>query len=155
MPRAISPNRVRYIKLGEGGRWEKECVDRGIIRIGFGSADATRFALCRSNNLVFSTSGWRRVGAVGGPQKTLDLDLMLPSTGERAFVQIKSRTTSAQLADYVERLDELGPYDRMFYVFHTGEARTQDERVTVVGPEQLSELVMDAGLASWLIRKVS
>ena len=26
--------RVRYIKLGEGGRWEKECLDKGIIRFG-------------------------------------------------------------------------------------------------------------------------
>jgi hypothetical protein len=31
-----------------------------------------------------------------------------------------------------------------------------DERVTVIGPEQLAELViMDAGLTSWLVRKVS
>jgi hypothetical protein len=40
-------------------------------------------------DLVFSTSGWRRQGVVGKTQKTLDLDLILPSTGERAFVQVK------------------------------------------------------------------
>ncbi len=33
-------------------------------------------------DLVFTTSGWQRVGSVGGTQKTLDLDLTLPSTGE-------------------------------------------------------------------------
>ena len=54
--------------------------------------------------LVFSTSGWRRQGAVGKTQEFLDLDLTLPSTGERACVQIKSETTSAQLAEYVENL---------------------------------------------------
>lgn len=59
-------------------------------------------------DLVFSTSGWRRLGVVGKTQKTLDLDLLLPSTGERAFVQVKSQTTSAELADYVGKLDELG-----------------------------------------------
>ena len=32
-------------------------------------------------DLVFTTSGWRRVGVVGKTQKTLDLDLVLPSTG--------------------------------------------------------------------------
>ena len=52
-------------------------------------------------DLVFTTSGWRRVGVVGKTQKTLDLDLVLPSTGERAFVQVKSQTTTAELADYV------------------------------------------------------
>jgi hypothetical protein len=106
-------------------------------------------------DLVFTSSGWRRLGVVGKTQKTLDLDLTLPSTGERAFVQIKSKTSSAELAEYVARLEEQGPYDRLFFVFHSGEAETDDERVTVVGPEKLGELVLDAGLMSWLIRKVS
>lgn len=106
-------------------------------------------------DLVFSTSGWRRQGIVGKAQKTLDLDLTLPSTGERAFVQVKSKTTSAELAEYVGKLDELGPYDRMFYVYHSGEANTDDDRVTVIGPEHLSELVLEAGLTGWLLRKVS
>ena len=300
----ISPNRVRYIKLGEGGRWERACVEDSTIRIGFGTEQAERFALCQAGrwddlaasfiaegrskgtatrftnemrlffeddgstlwitfigerlywgfvepsrperhtdldgvfrsvrggwrwtdlhgepltkdrlsgaltklaayrgttcdvdkadyvirringqnipeveralaasgemkaaalglmrhlephdfellvDLVFTTSGWRRVGVVGGTQKTLDLDLVLPSTGERAFVQVKSHTTSAELAEYVTRLED----HRMFYVFHSGEAVTDDRRVTVIGPEQLADLVMEAGLVSWLIRKVS
>lgn len=49
-------------------------------------------------DLVFTNSGWRRVGVLGKTQATLDLDLILPSTGERAFVQVKSRTTSKQLS---------------------------------------------------------
>lgn len=304
----IRPARVRYIKLGEGGKWEKECLKKGIIRFGFGSSNAERFPLCRARqwgeltksfvaqgktkgtatrftnetriffeddgatlwitfmgerlcwgtlepspaerhadghgvwrtvvggwrwsdlkgeqltkdrlsgaltklaayrgtscdvdvvdyvirringqktpevehavaalekmrasvlelmkllgpqdfetlvDLVFSTSGWRRQGIVGKTQKTLDLDLILPSTGERAFVQVKSKTTSAELAEYVGKLDEHGPYDRMFYVFHSGEADTDDERVNIVGPDKLAELVLDAGLVNWLIRKVS
>jgi hypothetical protein len=104
---------------------------------------------------VFSTSGWQRQGIVGKTQKTLDLDLVLPSTGERAFVQVKSKTRSAELAKYVGKLENLGPYDVMFYVFHSGEAKTEDDRVNVIGPEKLAELVVDAGLANWLIRKVS
>jgi hypothetical protein len=43
----------------------------------------------------------------------------------------------------------------MFFVFHSGNADTDDRRVTVIGPSQLAELVVDAGLVSWLIRKVS
>jgi len=46
----INPSRVRYIKLGEGGRWEKECLDQGVIRIGFGSAHPERFQLCQSRD---------------------------------------------------------------------------------------------------------
>jgi hypothetical protein len=105
--------------------------------------------------LIFSTSGWRRLGAVGNTQKTLDLDMSLPSTGERAFVQIKSRTTSKELAEYVAKIDEAGPFNRMFFVFHSGEAEATDERVTLIGPERLAELVMDAGLTKWLIEKTT
>ncbi len=303
----ISPTRVRYIKLGEGGSWEKECLEKGTIRIGFGSAESQRFGLCQSGrwgdlsksfiaegkdkgtatrftnelrlffeddgstlwitfmgerlcwgmvdrakpalhpdakgvwrpirggwqttdlegeqltkdrlsgaltklaayqgtsckvdvgdyvvrrvngektpqleralvaskemkasaldlmkllgprdfellvDLVFTTSGWRRVGILGKTQKTLDLDLLLPSTGERAFVQVKSKTNSAELAEYVAKIED-GPHARMFYVFHSGKAETDDPRVIVIGPEQLVDLVFDAGLVNWLIRKVS
>lgn len=305
---AIPPNQVRYIKLGEGGSWERECLKRGIVRFGFGSAREDRFSLCRAGkwddltksfidegktkgtatrftnetrlffeddgttlwitfvgeqlcwglltsdpperhtdgngvwrsvaggwrttdlrgepltkerlsgaltklaayrgttcgvdvsdyvvrringlksekvehalatlkqmqlgalelmrdlgdrdfeilvDLVFTTSGWQRQGTVGKTQKTLDLDLLLPSTGDRAVVQVKASTTSAELAQYVDKLDDLGPYDRMFYVYHSGEAGTDDERVTVIGPHKLAEMVVDAGLINWLIRKVS
>jgi hypothetical protein len=304
---AIRPTRVRYIKLGGGGSWEKDCVDRNVIRIGFGTGKADRFSMCQRGrwgdlsksfiaqgknsgianrfanelqlffeddgstlwvtfvgerlywgfvdqsrpakspdgdgvfrcirdewrwkdihdepltkdrlsgaltkitgfrgtscdvdvsdyvirringdktpeveralvasaamkaaslglmkllgprdfellvDLVFTTSGWRRVGVLGKTQKTLDLDLVLPSTGERAFVQVKCETTSHELAKYVARIDD-GPYAKMFYVFHSGTAKTDDARVTVIGPEQLADLVLDAGLVGWLIRKVS
>jgi hypothetical protein len=304
----IRPSQVRYIKLGEAGRWDKECIAKGIVRFGFGSAKPTRFALssagkwseltkdfmvsgrdkgtatrftnetkqffedagatlwitfvgerlywgflavnppephldgegvwrkvingwrctdvkgeeltkarlsgaltklaayrgtsCRVDvadyvirringlkmpavdlaiarigdvrrsaqelmkllgpkdfeilvDLVFSTSGWRRQGVVGKTQKTLDLDLILPSTGERAFVQIKSKTTSAELAEYAGKLQEIGTYDRMFFVFHSGDAAIDDERVCVIGPAKLAELVLNAGLVDWLIQKVS
>jgi len=105
-------------------------------------------------DLVFTTTGFRRVGVVGKTQKTLDLDLILPITDERAFVQAKSKTTSAELAEYVAKM-EGGPYNRMFYVFHSGNADTDDPRVILLGPERLADLVVDAGLVSWLIRKVS
>ncbi len=106
-------------------------------------------------DIVFTTSGWRRLGPVGKTQKTLDLDLVLPTTGERAFVQVKSKTTSGEAADYLAKLDDTGPYDRMFYVFHSGEVEIDDDRVTLIGPDKLAEMVVEAGLVSWLIRKVS
>jgi hypothetical protein len=45
----IRPSRVRYIKLGEGGRFEAECLEKGIIRFGFGTAEVERFRLCRAH----------------------------------------------------------------------------------------------------------
>lgn len=306
----IRPKRLRYIKLGEGGKWQNECLEKGIIRIGFGTGHPDRFQLCQSRqwdqltesflkegkdkgtasrftnelrlfiedegetlwitfmnerlqwgfventpaklhadghgvwrvisggwrgtditgaalskdrlsgaltklasyrgtscevdvaeytirringqkmpavdralaasqemrssvlgllkmltpqdfellvDLVFSSSGWRRIGKVGGIQDTLDIDLILPCTGERAFVQVKSKTTPAELATYILKFAERGDlYRRMFYVYHSGEPGDPgDSRVTVVGPTQLAGMVVDAGLVVWLIEKVS
>jgi hypothetical protein len=46
----INPVAVRYIKLGEGGRWEQECVGEGIIRFGFWTGQASLFKLCLSGS---------------------------------------------------------------------------------------------------------
>lgn len=108
-------------------------------------------------DLVFSSSGWRRVSQVGRTQKTVDLELILPSTAERAFVQVKSQATSAALDDYVERLAKAEAYDRMFFVWHTG-AIAEDRNpagVILLGPQKLARMVLDAGLSSWLREKVS
>lgn len=108
-------------------------------------------------DLVFSSSGWRRVGQVGRTQKTVDLELVLPSTSERAFVQVKSAATAAGLKGYVSIFDKAVAYDRMFFVWHTGNLSEDLEipGVILVGPNKLSRMVMDAGLSSWLREKVS
>jgi hypothetical protein len=106
-------------------------------------------------DLIFSISGWRRQGIVGKTQKTLDLDLLLPSTGERAFVQVKSQATMGDFENYIAKFNELGIFDRMFFVLHSGTIESNDERVTVIGREKLSEMALDAGLGTWLLRKVS
>jgi len=84
-------------------------------------------------DLVFTTSGWRRIGSVGKTRKTVDFDMVLPSTGEQAFVQVKSATTPAEFSEYLAAFQD-GPHTRMFYVFHSGEAATSDPRVTIIGP---------------------
>ena len=105
-------------------------------------------------DLIFTQSGWRRVGILGRTQKTLDLDIVLPSTGERAMVQVKSSTNSRELAEYVSQLEPDGPHKRLFYAFHSGEAHTSDDRVSVLGPERITDMTLDAGLMKWVMEKV-
>lgn len=108
---------------------------------------------------VFTSSGWRRLGIVGGTERTVDMELILPSTQERAFVQVKSATTQREFDDEYRpafvRMREADVFHRMFFVFHTGTVRADLDDVTILGAENLATLVMDAGLVSWLIRKVS
>lgn len=107
-------------------------------------------------DLVFSTSGWRRTGVVGRTQKTVDLDLVLPTTGERAFVQVKAQASIGSLDDYAKRF-VAGSYDRMFFVWHSGDIGVVQVPVGVnlVGPERLAKMVLNAGLASWIREKVA
>ena len=79
------------------------------------------------------------------------------STQERAFVQVKSRATPAQFANYVERMAQMDGVQRMFFVWHTGDvgAAPDHGRVTLIGPARLARMVLDAGLATWLRQKVS
>lgn len=107
-------------------------------------------------DLVFSDSGWRRTGHVGKTQKTVDIELVLPTTGERAFVQIKSSAGKRDLADYLERFKNSDVYDRMFFVWHSGDvAGVEGSDAVLIGPDRLARMVFDAGLTSWLREKVS
>jgi hypothetical protein len=44
----IAPNRVRYIKLGEGGRWAEFALQNSVNCIGFGAQRVDRFAWCQA-----------------------------------------------------------------------------------------------------------
>lgn len=105
-------------------------------------------------DLIFANSGWRRIGAVGGTQADIDIDLLLPITRERAFVQIKSKAKINDYERYRKYLKESDIYQRMFFVWHTGNIARKDERnTTLIGPERIARLAIDAGLSSWLREK--
>ena len=102
--------------------------------------------------LIFGASGWRRIDSTGGTRKLLDLDLELPSTGERAFVQVKARTSQAEFVAYAQQRKD-GVFNRMFYVYHTGTVTTDDEAITLIEATRLARMTLDAGLTDWVIRK--
>jgi hypothetical protein len=106
--------------------------------------------------LIFVNSGWRRVSSTGGSQKTIDIGLENPITGDAAFVQIKSNTTQKQLDEYIEKMKE-SYYERMFYVFHThdGEINTEDTDVSLWDVNKISKLVVSNGLVDWVIKRIS
>lgn len=108
-------------------------------------------------DLIFSTSGWRRTGSLGRTQKTVDIELELPTTGERAFVQVKSVADHSVFSEYLSLFQSSDSYDRMFFVWHKGtlSEELREKGVTMIGPKKLSELILETGLARWLRNKVS
>ena len=107
-------------------------------------------------DLICSTSGWRRVSAVGGSaQADTDLILEQVATGERAFVQVKSKADQAVLDDYIQRFEGSG-MDRMIFACHS--PRTELESASKMPVhlwfgDRLADQAVKAGLMQWLIDK--
>ncbi len=109
-------------------------------------------------DLVFSKSGWQRFSVVGKTEKDIDLDVYSPSTQKRAFVQIKSTTTPAEIKTYIDTFKKYDQFDEMYFVFHT--CRNGLINIEEVPPNVhlwdlriISKLVVNAGLTEWLINK--
>jgi len=108
-------------------------------------------------DLIFAGSGWKRASAVGGSDQA-DTDLILEQavTGERAFVQVKSRASQATLQDYVDRFQASVGFDRLFFLCHspTGAVAAVDQPgVHVWLGDTLAEQAVRAGLFDWLLEK--
>lgn len=108
-------------------------------------------------DLVFHASGWRRVSALGETLKDLDLLIEQAATGERAFVQVKSRATPAVLRDYVERFAGYPDCSRMFFVCHSPSPAqrlvTPPDGVELWFVETLADKALRSGLLDWLIER--
>jgi hypothetical protein len=110
-------------------------------------------------DLIFAASGWRRAGAVGGSsQADTDLILEQAATGERAFVQVKSKASPVVLADYLERFRASG-MDRMFFTVHSPSSAlalpADAAGVHLWQGEEVAAQAVKAGLLDWLIDKAS
>jgi hypothetical protein len=108
-------------------------------------------------DLIFARTGWQRVSRVGGNQKEIDIELEQPTTRERAFVQVKSKSNQNEFDSYVDRY-ESGTCQRMFYVCHSprGGLHAPDRPdVHLWAGEELAAAVVRAGLFDWVIQKVT
>jgi hypothetical protein len=110
-------------------------------------------------DLVFTQAGWQRIGSLGKTEKSIDLDLMSPVTGKRAFVQVKSQANLKTFLQYKESFEGMDQYDEMYFVVHTPAAdlaaHHEDSAIELVTVERLAKLVVSAGVTRWVLRKLS
>ena len=110
-------------------------------------------------DLIFRQAGWQRVGDKGKTQKTLDLELFAPVTGERGIVQIKAQSDLPQFLDYQEQFAKMNDYDKFFYVVHTAKNNLQkyenETETKLYLVDKVAELTISAGLVEWVIKKTS
>jgi len=60
----IAPSNIRFIKLGEQGRWEKSCIEEGTIRFGY---ESPYHAESLAGNWEVVRQHW--IGARSGPRR--------------------------------------------------------------------------------------
>ena len=108
-------------------------------------------------DLLFCHAGWRRLSLLGETMKYADLELEEPITGERYQVQVKSAADARDFKEYRDQFDGQG-FRKLFFVVHSPSANLGQEissdAVELVLPARLAEMVVDAGLVSWLLAKI-
>jgi len=162
----ISPTRVRYIKLGEGGSWEKECLKKGIIRIGFGSAQSERFELCQSGGWNDLSESYIAEGKVKGTATrfTNELRLFFEDVGSMLWITfVGERLFWAWLAAKpVPHADANGVWrpirDGWQWTDRHGEQLTKDRlsgALTKLTAYQGTSCNVDVSVSNYVIRRVN
>ncbi len=104
-------------------------------------------------DLIFARGGWQRSSAIGAGEVDIDLMLTMPTTGETAWVQVKSEATQAVLDDYLGRFTRDGSCQHFFFVCHTSPATLSAPKLPGMhlwtGPA-LARATITAGLFAWL-----
>lgn len=110
-------------------------------------------------DLIFRQAGWQRVSQIGKTQKTIDIELLMPVTGERALVQVKSQSDGSEYHTYVSEFNNMSGYSKLFYVVHTPDKSlvnsNSPNNVLILYPEKIAKLAISAGLIDWIVSKVS
>ena len=74
-------------------------------------------------------------------------------------MQVKSQATIATLEESIAQFQNMAQFDEFYFVVHTGDKVAQyvssDARVQVIASARLAQLVIGAGLVTWLINKRS
>lgn len=106
-------------------------------------------------DLIFARSGWQRSTPVGERLADIDILMQQPTTGETAFVQVKSRAGQAELDDYLVRFRASG-YDRFFFVCHSRKGTLvlpEEPRLHLFEGQALADAAVKNGLFDWLVER--
>lgn len=110
-------------------------------------------------DLVLTRAGWQRLSPLGKTQKSIDLEMLLPVDGRRAFVQVKSAATLQDLKDSADQYHAMDQYEEMLFVVHTADPslreHAKEAEVTFIGVEELASLTVNSGLTQWLIQRAT
>jgi hypothetical protein len=110
-------------------------------------------------DLIFRQTGYQRTNVIGGPQKTKDIELLSPVTGERILVQVKCSSKISQFIEYEKYFNDMEGYDKFYYVVHSPDEKlstylSSNNKIIIWKLEKVSELAINSGLINWILNKV-
>lgn len=107
-------------------------------------------------DLILSRTGWARLAKLGGAVEGIDVEVENATSGEIAFVQVKSVATQSVLDDYVARFSSRRErYARMIFAVHSPKGRfvaPSELPVQVWDGPRISQLVVTLGLGDWVAK---
>ncbi|MDT9597927.1 restriction endonuclease, partial [Sphingosinicella rhizophila] len=110
-------------------------------------------------DLIFSRAGWRRVSALGGTMKDIDLLLEQPLINERASVQVKSAADQKVLNASVCAFEADDSASRFFFVCHSPRSELivpeTEAPVHLWTVTDLAAAAVDQGLTNWLLERAA
>lgn len=110
-------------------------------------------------DLILTRAGWQRLSPLGKTEKSIDLEMLLPVTGRRAFVQVKSSSSLQELKNYTEQYKAMDQYEEMLFIVHTADPSlreyAKEQEITFMGLAEVASLAVDSGLTQWLIQKAT
>lgn len=108
-------------------------------------------------DLLFRQAGWQRLGDVGGVQKTLDIVLRAPVTGELYGVQVKVRADYAVYEAWRAECKSMEGFTAFYFAVQKPPLGTWNEatemRHRLLRPRRIAELAVDYGLIGWVLEK--
>lgn len=108
-------------------------------------------------DLIFTRAGWQRIRDRGGPEKAVDLVIASPVLGEQAMIQVKSQSSKREFESYWRQFIRSKDFSRCFYVVHTPDKTLKQipkrKGLRLLLAEDIAELVINAGLTDWVLKK--
>jgi hypothetical protein len=109
-------------------------------------------------DLLFRNAGWHRISFVGETMKFADLELKERITGDLYQVQIKSKATVADFKLYAKDFSS-DNFRKLYFVVHSPDKglskhQSKYKNVELILPERLAKMVVEFGLADWLLEKI-
>lgn len=107
--------------------------------------------------LTLTRSGWRRISAIGGTMKDVDLVVEQAFTGERMLVQVKSKADQAVVNDYARRLGARAGQERLLLVCHSPQGQLREpeiaggRRLQIMVGAEIARRAAGCDLVDWVM----